>query len=119
MLEMRPDCERCGADLLADVPGAFICSFECTFCAECADQLDDVVAERDLVHELRQVGLTRIESQTVGAGHAGRVGRAGLARAIGAGAVGAGLAAGLALFHGVATSATAKPSPSVLALVSM
>ena len=41
MLEMRPDCERCGADLPAEAPGAFICSFECTFCAECADKLDD------------------------------------------------------------------------------
>lgn len=41
MLEMRPDCERCGADTPADEPGAFICSFECTFCATCADTLDD------------------------------------------------------------------------------
>ncbi len=41
MLEMRPDCEGCGADLPAEAPGAFICSFECTFCAECADSLDD------------------------------------------------------------------------------
>ena len=41
MLEMRPDCERCGAGLDADAPGAFICSFECTFCAECADTLDE------------------------------------------------------------------------------
>ena len=38
-LEMRPDCERCGADLPADVGGAFICSFECTFCAACVDGL--------------------------------------------------------------------------------
>lgn len=42
MLEMRPDCERCGADLPADQAGAFICSFECTFCAECTEALDDV-----------------------------------------------------------------------------
>ncbi len=42
MLEMRPDCERCGTDLPADGPGAFICSFECTFCAPCADTLDDL-----------------------------------------------------------------------------
>ncbi len=42
MLEMRPDCEQCGVDLRADLSGAFICSFECTFCAECADALDDV-----------------------------------------------------------------------------
>ena len=41
MLAMRPDCERCGADLPADAPGAFICSFECTFCAECAEALDE------------------------------------------------------------------------------
>ena len=40
-LEMRPDCERCGADLPADLPGAFICSFECTFCAACAESLDE------------------------------------------------------------------------------
>ncbi|MEO7247284.1 MAG: DUF1272 domain-containing protein [Novosphingobium sp.] len=40
-LEMRPDCERCGADLPAEDPGAFICSFECTFCAECGEVLDD------------------------------------------------------------------------------
>ena len=41
MLDMRPDCERCGTDLPADQHGAFICSFECTFCATCADALDD------------------------------------------------------------------------------
>ena len=41
MLDMRPDCERCGTDLLAEASGAFICSFECTFCANCADALDD------------------------------------------------------------------------------
>lgn len=37
MLEMRPSCERCDADLPPDEVGAFICSFECTFCADCAD----------------------------------------------------------------------------------
>ncbi|HKX22479.1 MAG TPA: DUF1272 domain-containing protein [Rhizorhapis sp.] len=42
MLEMRPDCERCGADLPADAGGAFICSFECTFCAGCAEAFDDL-----------------------------------------------------------------------------
>jgi uncharacterized protein len=41
MLEMRPDCEKCGADLPADKGGAFICSFECTFCADCADAVDE------------------------------------------------------------------------------
>ena len=39
MLAMRPDCERCGADLPADATSAHICSFECTFCAACAKAL--------------------------------------------------------------------------------
>ncbi len=42
MLEMRPDCERCGADLPADNGGAFVCSFECTFCADCSDIMDEI-----------------------------------------------------------------------------
>jgi uncharacterized protein len=41
MLEMRPDCERCGADLPAELHGAFICSLECTFCAPCTEAMDD------------------------------------------------------------------------------
>jgi hypothetical protein len=36
MLEMRPGCECCDRDLPADAVGAMICSFECTFCADCA-----------------------------------------------------------------------------------
>jgi hypothetical protein len=38
-LEMRPDCERCGKDLPAEAQGAFICSFECTFCDPCTEAL--------------------------------------------------------------------------------
>ncbi|MCD2198166.1 DUF1272 domain-containing protein [Actinomycetospora endophytica] len=37
MLEMRPGCERCDADLAPESPEARICSFECTFCASCAE----------------------------------------------------------------------------------
>jgi hypothetical protein len=36
MLEMRANCERCGRGLPADAADAVICSFECTFCAACA-----------------------------------------------------------------------------------
>ena len=39
MLELRPDCERCGADLPPDSDEARICTFECTFCADCAEQV--------------------------------------------------------------------------------
>ncbi|HZU65081.1 MAG TPA: DUF1272 domain-containing protein [Novosphingobium sp.] len=42
MLDMRPDCETCGTALPAEAPGAFICSLECTFCAECADGHDEL-----------------------------------------------------------------------------
>lgn len=35
MLEMRETCERCQAALPAAEVGAFICSFECTFCHDC------------------------------------------------------------------------------------
>ena len=42
MLSMHPDCQRCGADLPAAAPGAFICSFECTYCALCADAVDEI-----------------------------------------------------------------------------
>ena len=40
-LEMRAECERCGKALAPD-GAAVICSFECTFCHECADGMGHV-----------------------------------------------------------------------------
>jgi uncharacterized protein len=37
VLELRPLCESCGKPLPNGSPDARICTFECTFCAECAD----------------------------------------------------------------------------------
>ncbi|HLQ23164.1 MAG TPA: DUF1272 domain-containing protein [Gemmatimonadales bacterium] len=37
-LEMRPACERCAAALPPDA-AAFICSYECTFCPDCASAM--------------------------------------------------------------------------------
>lgn len=37
MLMLRPNCECCDADLPPDSLAARICSFECTFCAACAE----------------------------------------------------------------------------------
>ena len=37
MLQLRPNCECCDTDLLPDSTQARICSFECTFCADCTD----------------------------------------------------------------------------------
>ncbi|NER13628.1 DUF1272 domain-containing protein [Leptobacterium flavescens] len=36
MLEIRPCCEHCGKDLPNTATDAMICSFECTYCEECA-----------------------------------------------------------------------------------
>jgi uncharacterized protein len=36
MLSLRPNCECCDADLPPDSTRAMICSFECTFCSDCA-----------------------------------------------------------------------------------
>ena len=43
MLELRPNCELCDKDLASDAPDARICTYECTFCAACVeDVLHDV-----------------------------------------------------------------------------
>jgi hypothetical protein len=39
MLELRPTCENCNKALPADSIGACICSYECTFCATCVDNV--------------------------------------------------------------------------------
>lgn len=38
MLQLRPNCECCDKDLPPEATDAVICSFECTFCAECASE---------------------------------------------------------------------------------
>jgi hypothetical protein len=38
-LEMRAECERCGASLQPD-GDAVICSYECTFCAGCGETME-------------------------------------------------------------------------------
>jgi hypothetical protein len=35
VLELRPNCELCDADLPPASQEARICSYECTFCADC------------------------------------------------------------------------------------
>ena len=43
MLELRPSCEHCDRALPPAALDARICSFECTFCARCVDELFDNV----------------------------------------------------------------------------
>jgi hypothetical protein len=39
MLELRPTCENCNKPLPPDATDARICSFECTFCADCVEKI--------------------------------------------------------------------------------
>jgi hypothetical protein len=39
MLELRPNCEYCDKDLPPNAVDARICSYECTFCAECVEKV--------------------------------------------------------------------------------
>ena len=38
MLKLRPNCEYCDKDLPPSASDARICTFECTFCADCVDK---------------------------------------------------------------------------------
>ena len=45
MLELRPNCELCDGELPPESSDARICTYECTYCARCAeDVLHDVCA---------------------------------------------------------------------------
>ena len=37
MLALRPNCECCNKDLPPDATDARICTYECTYCADCVE----------------------------------------------------------------------------------
>lgn len=39
MLDLRPNCECCDKDLPPEATDAMICTFECTFCRNCAEEV--------------------------------------------------------------------------------
>lgn len=39
MLEIRPSCEHCDKALPYDAEDAMICTFECTFCLDCVENV--------------------------------------------------------------------------------
>ena len=43
MLELRPTCENCNTPLPPDSREAMICTFECTFCRSCVENVLDNV----------------------------------------------------------------------------
>jgi len=43
MLELRPSCENCNKALPPNSTDAMICSYECTFCQQCVNEILDNV----------------------------------------------------------------------------
>lgn len=41
MLMLKPNCECCDADLPPESLDARMCTFECTYCATCATEMDN------------------------------------------------------------------------------
>lgn len=39
MLEIRPNCEFCDTDLTVASTDAMICTYECTFCVRCVNEI--------------------------------------------------------------------------------
>ena len=39
MLELRPNCENCDKDLPPNSNEAMICTYECTFCTSCVENI--------------------------------------------------------------------------------
>lgn len=39
MLQLRPNCECCDRDLPPESADALICTFECTWCLDCAESV--------------------------------------------------------------------------------
>ena len=39
MMKLKPNCECCDRNLPPESTEAMICSFECTFCVDCADHI--------------------------------------------------------------------------------
>ena len=39
MLELRPTCEHCNKELPPDSTEAMICTYECTFCKQCVEEI--------------------------------------------------------------------------------
>lgn len=75
MLKMKPTCEKCGATTgLMDA--AFICSFECTFCATCTAGMGaicpncsgNLVLRPTRARRPLAVGMARVRKKVFGGG---------------------------------------------------
>lgn len=70
MLELRPNCELCDRDLPPASPEARICTYECTFCAICVDNvLRDVCPNCGGNFSVRPIRPAREHRPGVSLGH--------------------------------------------------
>lgn len=54
-MEMKPNCEKCNAELQQDGI-AYVCSYECTYCDECTIEMNNTCPNcgGELVRRLRR-----------------------------------------------------------------
>ena len=70
MLELRPNCELCDKDLAPDAADARICTYECTFCADCVENvLHDVCPNCGGGFQPRPIRPKEAWRATTGLGH--------------------------------------------------
>jgi uncharacterized protein len=70
MLELRPNCELCDIDLPPDDPAARICSYECTFCADCvSNTLENVCPNCGGGFQVRPIRPAHAWRETTGLVH--------------------------------------------------
>jgi hypothetical protein len=72
MLEMKKKCDQCSIDLPATSDDAMICSFECTFCSRCADQIHHGICPNCEGILVKRPTRQRSESCSIGAMIQGR-----------------------------------------------
>ncbi len=72
MLDLRPNCEWCDRDLPPDSADARICTYECTYCADCVETVLHNVCPtcggNFVPRPIRPKGAHR-EGLTLGLGH--------------------------------------------------
>jgi uncharacterized protein len=71
MLELRPGCECCDRDLPPASADARICSYECTFCADCAETV-----LKGICPQLRRQSCRSPDPARFNAGAPSRIGQA-------------------------------------------
>jgi uncharacterized protein len=64
-LELKKECEKCGRALPADGE-AYICTYECTFCRDCASAMNSVCPNcgGEVVRRPRAGKVKRVSGET-------------------------------------------------------